>query len=205
MWLRPGTADELGASEAIGVGYHRPPPGHWNTGDPLVVLDLGANIGLAAADYQRLWPNADVVMVEPNPDSLALARRNAPEAIAVEAAVGVRSGRRLLREDGLDAQSYRLMSPEEEGSYVAREVEAISVDDLVELYGPVDFCKMDVEGAEWEIIPNARWDDVGAILVEFHGPGDRGSVLAAGLVLVDAAGFVAYHHEIHPTAVWGIR
>ena len=197
MWLRPRTSDELVASEAIGVGYHRPPWGSWprNT-----VLDLGANIGLTAADYQRLWPEATVVMVEPNPDNLALAIRNAPEAIAVEAAVGVRSGRRLLREDGLDEQSYHLMRSDEEGPYVAREVEVISIDDLLERYGPFDFVKMDVEGEEWEIIPAARWDDVGALLVEFHG-GD----LAAGLALVQAAGFIANHHAIHPTAVWGIR
>lgn len=201
MWLRPGTSDELAASEAIGVGYHRPQWEPWY-GQEVTVLDLGANIGLVAADYQRLWPNATIVMVEPNPDNLAVARRNAPEAIAIEAAVSVRSGRRRLQEDGLDAQSYHLTADSE---YCEREVEAISIDDLLERFGPVEFCKMDVEGEEWKIIPHARWDDVGAILVEFHGPGDRADVLEAGLQLVEAAGFIACHHDIHPTAVWGIR
>ena len=44
--------------------------------DAHTILDLGANIGVAAAFFSRCYPTASLVCVEPVPDNLRLLRRN---------------------------------------------------------------------------------------------------------------------------------
>lgn len=190
VWIRPGTSDE-GELAAFDTRYHVPPP---DMATPDTVLDLGANIGLTAAHYKSMWPEARIWMVEPNPDNLALAERNAPDCMALQVAVAATTGPRYLQEDGLSADAYTL-------SDAGRLVRAYALSDL----WPVDFCKMDVEGAEWEILAGEPFD-VTYLLVEFHGePRDYPAILARGLEAMDAAGYEAIHHPPHPAAAFGVK
>lgn len=192
--LRDNDSDKGMWGEAFVDEYHMPPPRMpW----PKIVLDLGANIGLTAAMYSEVWPDALVWMVEPNPHNMALARKNAPDAVPLQRAVAKDSGYRYLREEGLTASAYSLR---EDG----RRVYAIGMQVLVEcLGGEVDFCKMDVEGAEWEILERPL-TGVSHLLVEFHGD-DYGVALRNGIDLLRGTGWNAHHHLPHPAAVFATR
>lgn len=181
--------------EAFGRGLHLPPP---EMPDPALVLDLGANIGLTAVSYANLWPGAQVWMVEPNAENMELARKNARICIPIQMAVAKDSGYRYLREEGLTASSYTLG---EDG----REVYAIGIDHLIEfLGGEIDFCKMDVEGAEWEILERPL-TGIKHLLVEFHGEQPYDVLLKRGLDLLRSMGWDARHHPPHPAAAFATR
>lgn len=194
VWVRPGTSDVAAAQGVFSeIRYHVPPA---DMPVPRTVLDLGANIGLTAAHYRRMWPEAKITMVEPNPDNLALAERNAPGCIPLQVAVAATTGPRYLAEDGLSADAFTLG----EGGRLIR---AYCLSDLIE--ETVDFCKMDVEGAEWEILAGDPFD-VTHLLVEFHGePRDYPAILARGLKALDEAGYDARPHPPHPAAGFGVK
>lgn len=66
---------------------------------PGVILDAGANIGLAAAWLGWHNPDLAVYCFEPIPESAQLIRRNCPRAVVINKALGDRAGNVRLRVD----------------------------------------------------------------------------------------------------------
>lgn len=212
VYLRPRTSDEHGWQDTFLKQYHVPPA---EMPAPRVVLDLGANIGLTAAHYAAMWPDALVWMVEPNPDNMALARKNAPRCPPLLCAVALESGWHWLREGELSADAYTLARSDEDHTD-CRDVYAISLALLIEIvggdHGGVDFIKMDIEGSEWDILDPRRLGSlieapmVPYLLVEFHDePRDGPVIVKRGIDVLEALGYEARHHEVHPQAVWAMK
>jgi FkbM family methyltransferase len=134
-----------------------------------VVLDLGANIGMASAYLDFAWPGARVIAVEPEPECAALWRRNvqSPAASLVEAAVAVHDGQGLL-EVGAPT-SHHLAEP---GTCNVRKVRTVSLDSLVrELQKNICVViKCDIEGEEESVLgaPSAALFRARTIVVEVH-------------------------------------
>lgn len=89
----PGEAALLYREIFVEESYLRPgfPPGQ-----PKVIFDIGANIGLASVFFKQRYPDAYVVAAEPGPDSyLALTEnfaRYVPDGLAQNVAVTDRDG-----------------------------------------------------------------------------------------------------------------
>lgn len=191
LWIRPGTSDVEGWKAISENRFHVPPA---EMPAPKIVLDLGSNIGVTAAHYQSLWPDAIVWMVEPNPDNLRIARKNAPSGIPLEVAVGKETGWAFLQEEGHSADAYSLGDD-------GRKVCVLALDRLLGMLGPVDFCKMDIEGTEWDVLD--QLDGIKYLLVEFHDePRDYPAILKRGLAALSARGWHVQHHSPHPAAVF---
>jgi FkbM family methyltransferase len=129
---------------------------------PKRILDLGANIGASVLFFQRRWPDARVVAVEASPHLAALLTRNVA-GLNVEvrhAAVAAQAGTvRFAASDESWAGSVG-----GDGGVV---VPAVTLDELLEI--PADLVKVDVEGAEFEVLAAAtRLDRVRAIVGEAH-------------------------------------
>ena len=191
--LRPGSTDQLVYEETFEGKYHVPPS--WMP-VPSSVLDLGANIGLVGAHYRELWPEADVVMVEMDLDNSRVAFMNNPGGKVLHQAVAGRTGRRSYRRFGQE-YAYRLGDA---GDGVA--VAAESLQSLIDrvFSGHVDFCKMDVEGTEWELFATAgAWAPMmDYLLVELHGPDP---LLKAGELLAPFFASIELHQP-HPQALF---
>ncbi len=71
--LRPSTSDVDTVWGTFAGRYHLPPP---EAGEPRLIWDLGANIGLTMADLAVRHPGARVVGVELDSENAALARAN---------------------------------------------------------------------------------------------------------------------------------
>lgn len=175
--LRPSTSDADTVWGTFAGAYHLPPP---EIAEPRLIWDLGANIGLTMADMAVRYPSARIVGVELDRENAELARRNvspwAARCEVVEAAV--------WREDG--ELRYHRLAGGTAGHHVAdvppgAEAEgigsapALSLATLLRRCGPdtlVDYAKMDVEGAERELLRHGGgWADrVRAITVEVHEP-----------------------------------
>jgi FkbM family methyltransferase len=165
--VRPGTTDLEVLWGTISGEFHLPPAGV----EPRVVWDLGANVGLTMAHFLAVFPDARVVGVEPVPEAVALARRNVERwrdrATVVEAAVWYEDGELQLSVEAGDEWGAHVAAGEgSSGPVPARSLNTLLADE-----DAVDFLKMDVEGAEREILTrNTDWTrKVACIKVELHG------------------------------------
>jgi FkbM family methyltransferase len=146
--VRNGTSDVFVVSELLdgdsydGLLLHAP-------ADAQLVLDLGANTGIVSRWLLAHFPNAQVIAVEPDPETCAALRRNLARqarATVVEAAVGGSSGRASM--SGARGAIGRRIDVGETGS-----VEVLTVPEVLARAGvgddaTIDIVKCDVEGAE---------------------------------------------------------
>jgi FkbM family methyltransferase len=166
--IRPGTSDLGTVWGTFARRYHLPPP---EIGVPRTIWDLGANIGLTMAHFTYLFPHARVLGVELDGDNVALANRNlAPwgdRCRVIHAAVWPSDGEVHYRGWPGGTSNYQVTDGEE-----GTPVRAVSLAELVrEHAGPVDYVKVDVEGAERELLRDGTgWAEaVRCLKVELHG------------------------------------
>lgn len=200
LWFRNGTTDYSTLVSCFLDGYHRPV--RPLPRDP-VILDLGANVGYTMVDLRFHHPGARIVGVELDGRNLELARRNV-EGLSMEllqAAVYHRDGEVSYdSEAAFDAFQAR---PVGQGS---GRVPALTVGTLLDRLGlaRADFVKLDVEGAEREILREGdlSWlDRVGQINIELHG----GIPPEEVVTLLRGRGFQATESPRHWSAVVGFR
>jgi len=156
--------------------------------DVRTILDLGANIGLFALYAVRVAPAANVVAVEPFPATYERLVENVKtngmvdRVTCLRVAAGATPGLRKMEEAG-PSQSRGLAAISIEGGVT---VEAITITDLIArataaIGGPIDFLKIDIEGAEHECfgtIPLGGLGSVRTIGMEYHPNGDKDTLFA---------------------------
>lgn len=146
----------------------------WNdfsaTSDSPVIIDCGANIGISVLHYKRLYPGSRIVAFEPDPKFLPvlksnLSRNGAADVVVVEAAAWTRDGVVPFHCEGADG-SRVMQGP---GAHPDA-IPVRSVDLSAYLDDPVDLVKMDIEGAEFEVIPHLerKLAQVQNLVVECH-------------------------------------
>lgn len=164
------------------------------------ILDCGANIGLSVIYLKRLCPTAQVVAFEPDPANMELLNRNIQsfrlqQVETRQAAIWKENTRLTFQSSGSMGSS---LNPTATSGL---EVEALRLRDLLDR--PVDFLKIDIEGAEYEVIRDAadRLACVKTLFLEYHGRFDQNHELLEMLEIVRAAGFHFYIREaatVHP-------
>lgn len=151
----PGTRRERLSVVAGNLRMHRLFDRYVKTG--ATVIDVGANIGYNAIHAARLaGPRGRVVALEPTPDTLSILRRNIAASqlanVAVEpVAAGSLAGTRDFFVRG-EISAVNSLYPDSRYAHVTSvlHVTVAPLDDLVR--GPVDLVKIDVEGAEIDVL-----------------------------------------------------
>ena len=142
---------------------------------PRRILDLGANIGMAAAALASQFPEAEFLLVEPDPRNLErlekTVRWNGLSAEIVGSAVASSAGRLRLR-IGQDPTCSALETSAMHILPETVEVEVCTVSQLLARAGwdAVDLVKIDIEGTEEEILTkNNDWlARTQALVLEIH-------------------------------------
>ena len=155
LHVRPGTTDLATIDLVCNAGHHLPLS---ELDDPLLIVDLGAHIGLVSVDLARRYPTAHIVAVEMDRDNLALCAENlAPlgdRVTLVGAAVSATDGSVRYKTVGDPGHHQPSTSGEAHTT-------AISLATLFEntVGGRiVDYLKMSIEGSEEAILHGAdRW------------------------------------------------
>jgi FkbM family methyltransferase len=207
--VRPSTSDVDTVWGTFAGRYHRPPPEAIDGGLRLV-WDLGANIGLTMADLAERHPDARILGVELDAENAALARANVrpwgARCQVVEAGVWPEDGElRYVRLEGATAGHYVTPAALDADPAVTPSV-ALSPWSLLALDGPdavVDFAKIDVEGAERELLTrNSGWTRrVRTLTVEVHEPYTVGACTQH----LRALGYEARVDPRHWACVVGVR
>jgi FkbM family methyltransferase len=133
-----------------------------------IILDLGANIGLASIYYSKIDPEAKIISVELDLENFQAAKSNLAKYKNVEvihAAVSSEDGKGYRSDPGLGNNAYRLTLSADQGD---KEVETVSVRSLLKAVeaSEVLLAKIDIEGSERELFAkNTEWVSKTEIIV----------------------------------------
>jgi FkbM family methyltransferase len=169
LYVRHGTPDVAALEQVFRQGHYEMPDEAKRAlqgRGSLTVVDLGANIGAFGAWLLSVHPDANVVALEPEPGNAAVHRltteryRGHGNWSLVEACAGTEDGEVRFRA-GMFTNS-RLAEAEEEGVLVEAR-------DVFRWIDRADLVKIDIEGAEWELLGDPRFRSIGAcVALEYH-------------------------------------
>jgi FkbM family methyltransferase len=159
------------------------------------ILDCGANIGLGTLFWKRLYPGARLTAFEPDPAIFrALARNCAVWQVnrveLIDRAVWSDDGETRFWPEG--GYSGRLLPKGSVDSRASIPVRTVRLRDY--LRGPIDLLKLDIEGAEVEVLVDCadRLDRVERLFVEYHSFLGQEQRIDTLLSVLRSAGFRAY-------------
>lgn len=159
--------------------------------DQPFILDCGANIGISVLNYKRRYPKAEIIAFEPDPSIFKVLKRNLDENGAgdvqvVEEAVWVSDGERQFVCDGSDGSRLAL-----DKDLNSKLLTVKTVDFSKFIKEPVDLIKMDIEGAEYEVISHLgdKLNLVNSMVVECHVDNKRIGQFAELLQVLASVGF----------------
>lgn len=137
--------------------------------DPKVIVDVGANIGLASAYFATRYPDARVLAIEPEAENFRLLRQNLrayKNVQPIRAALWSNNTRVELKDIGKGSWAFQV----EEGP--TGTIPAITLSTLLaeSAISYVDAMKIDIEGAESEVFKGTPdWiPRVGLLMIELH-------------------------------------
>lgn len=145
---------------------------------PAVIVDAGANIGLAAVAFANRFPDARIIAIEPEAGNFALLTRNTaayPNVVPVRAALWHTVTDLDLIDPGLGYWGFMTGAAGAADALpgvVRDRVPTTTIDRLLADYGlaRIDILKIDIEGAEREVfMDTTSWlPRVDALIVELH-------------------------------------
>ncbi len=162
--------------------------------DPLI-LDCGSNIGMSILYYKQEHPSARIVGFEPEPVIFRylqdnMTRNGISDVCLVPAAVAGREGNLAFHSDGKYA-SYLVQDPSTPVPLGWTECRVPCVRLRSYLIEPVDFLKLNIEGAEWEAIADAEdhLRQIREMVIEYHHLPGLPRTLHKILEILDRQGF----------------
>jgi FkbM family methyltransferase len=183
FFLRAGTSD-IGIYEQV---FFDQEYDFSVTHPPKVILDAGANIGLASIYFANKYPEAKIIAIEPEGSNFELLKKNVEpysNIIPVQAALWDKNESISLVDPGLDKCGFMTrkegVKEKDLGDILAKktdipefhQVPGMTVDKIMEDYNlsEVDILKIDIEGAEKEVFKDtSAWiGNVNSIIVELH-------------------------------------
>jgi FkbM family methyltransferase len=161
-----------------------------------LIIDCGANIGISVLYYKKQYPEAKVIAFEPESKIFEFLQSNLKandinDAVLINKAVWNNDETLHFSNEGADASRIsELDSDKEFGSTYP--VEAVRLSKYIN--EPVDFLKLDIEGAEVEVIKEVehklKW--VENIFIEYHSFYNRPQELDIILSILSRNGFRYY-------------
>src|ERR1700730_3349193 len=183
-----------------------------DTDSPLI-FDCGANLGMATLYFQWLYPKARIEAFEPDPTTFAVLNRNVthnrpPNVETHNCALWSDDGEIEFFVDRTTPGSLLMSTDSSRLEGEAIKVPGRRLSDFVS--GPIDFLKLDVEGAEHrvlcDLLSSGKSQFVKQMVIEYHHHiGNERSCLADFLRLLEQAGFeYQIHASLFPVTSKGV-
>ena len=169
--------------------------------DPLI-LDCGSNIGMSVLYFKSVYPHARIIGFEPDPAVFPYLRENVDrnrllDVTLVQAALASQEGQLLFFSDGTCGSCLAGHAPDdvEDGRWVKHQVPCVRLRDY--LIEPIDFLKMNIESAEWEVLADSedRLRQIREMVIEYHHLPGLARTLHDILALLHRQGFAYLIHD----------
>jgi FkbM family methyltransferase len=166
LWFRDNFGDITNLPNLFHRAVYRTPraPGEG------AILDVGANIGLAAAWFAQQYPGRPIHCFEPLEENARMVRLNCPGAFVRAVAVGSRPGQIEL---AVDPDAVMASTIPWSRAVRVRPLEVITLDDYVKAQGiaQVALLKIDTEGMELDVLDGGQLtlERTDVIAMETHG------------------------------------
>jgi FkbM family methyltransferase len=162
------------------------------------ILDCGANVGVSCLFFQRHYPQAQITAFEPDPQIYGYLSHNLQAGGLTNTKLvpkGVWSSETTLSFFPEGADGGRI---EASSGNATIEIKTVRLFDY--LSEPVDLLKIDIEGAETEVLRDAaaRLGNVHNLFVEYHSFADRPQTLDQLLQILREAGFRVHIQTVCP-------
>ncbi|MBM3414550.1 MAG: FkbM family methyltransferase [Bacteroidetes bacterium] len=163
-----------------------------------LILDCGANIGLSLIWFKQSYPAARIIAFEPDPANFLLLQKNidsfALDNITCHPAA-VWKEDTILSFSAAKGMASTLTTAKSKDS-----IDVICLQLKKFLDQPIDFLKLDIEGAEWEVLIDCAGSlgTVKKIFIEYHGQFNEQNKLIQILETLNIAGFQFYIREAAP-------
>ncbi len=158
--------DEIYITQPYAFACDRPDP---------VIIDCGSNIGISVLFFKKLFPHAQVTCFEPDPSSFALLQKNLAANLysdvqAHAIALSDRVGEITFYNDPGTAGNLCMSTDPARMNKHAITVPTAKLSDYIA--GPVDYLKIDVEGAEdavmQDLVHSGKLRHVQKLFMEYH-------------------------------------
>lgn len=171
---------------------------HFESSNPTpLFLDCGANVGVVTCFLKEKFPGARIVAFEPDSKCFAALQTNCGGLIGVTckpAAVWIENG--TLEFDAVGADGGHLSDLVLTGNGgTSVTVESVRLRDF--LNEPIDFLKLDIEGAEIDVLADCadKLSNVERMFVEYHSFESQSQRLAEFFAILERAGFRVHAHS----------
>ena len=161
--------------------------------DTPLILDCGANMGLSLLFFSKRYPKSRIIAFEPDETVLPCLRANITAQLMdnvelVEKAVWTEeTSLNFFTDSGMGGRIGEMYSGQSPMS-----VRTVRLRDY--LHDKIDFLKLDIEGAEYQVIKDCEdlLPNISFMFIEYHSRYDEKQQLGELLVLLNKAGF-RYH------------
>jgi FkbM family methyltransferase len=142
---------------------------------PRVIVDAGANVGLASVFFAHRFPDARIIAIEPEAGNFALLAKNVadyPNVVPVKAALWSDNAVIDLFDPGAGPWGYVVGTADDVPGAWRQHADGVTLDEIMRMYrlDRIDLLKLDIEGSEREVLgASSAWiDAVDAVIVELH-------------------------------------
>jgi FkbM family methyltransferase len=140
---------------------------------PEVIVDCGANIGLASAYFKNKFPDAKIISIEPEKSNYKILNdniKNYNNIHCINSGIWYKPANLMITNVGSDNWGFIV---EETGDINKNTIPAISIDEIIKQYNlqQIDILKIDIEGSEKELFESnfENWlPKTKIIIVELH-------------------------------------
>lgn len=141
---------------------------------PRLIVDAGANVGMATLYFAHKYPEAQVVAIEPEYSNYEMLRRNCgglPNVTTIQGALWPVNCPLEIEDKTTEAWTFRITDHSSGSGNTV--VPAVTITDILERVQAkrIDLLKLDIEGSELQLFSNGgeQWiDRVQAIAIELH-------------------------------------
>jgi len=151
-----------------------------SSGEPVFIVDGGANIGLTSIFFANKYPAARIVSIEPEINNFRLLQKNASRytnIIPLNKAIWHKNNTIQIKDHGWGSRGFVIEELDNPGD---ASIQAVSIAGLLKEYDveTIDILKLDIEGSEKEVFESGYQDwlpSVKCLMIELHDRMKEGS------------------------------
>ncbi|MHA8066976.1 FkbM family methyltransferase [Aquirufa sp. ROCK2-A2] len=141
--------------------------------EPKVILDCGANVGLASVYFKNRFPQSKIISIEPDRDNFDMLLQNTrgySDVFCVKGAVWNKETNLIIKDQGIGSWGFMI---EESSLQTNDSIKSYTIAQLMTQFGidQIDILKIDIEGSEKELFESnfETWlPKTKVIIIELH-------------------------------------